>query len=54
MAKRPDESAIEETSLILLEQRAVMVGMKARIEAPEDQRAEESLGTLFIMQRSVL
>ena len=54
IARSVDSSAIAETSSILLERRATIVGMKARIEAPEDHRAGKSLGTLSMMQRSVV
>ena len=53
-ARSLDSSAMEETSSMLLERRATIVGMKARIEAPEDHRAGKSLGTLLMMQRSVV
>ena len=53
-ARSVDSSAIEETSSMLLERRATMVGMKVRIEAPEDHRAGKSLGTLSMMQRSIV
>ena len=53
-ARSLDSSAMEETSSMLSEKMATIVGMKVRIEAPEDYRAGKSLSTLAMMQRSVV
>ena len=53
MARRADSSAREVVSLMLLDINPTMVGTKDRMEAPADQRAVKSLGTLSMIHWSI-